>query len=73
MKPYGTRDLAKGQVCKMRFADIEVVELGRDLVHYRVTNQLGRKRVSAQISGIPAMQNYLTANAARLVKGASNN
>jgi hypothetical protein len=67
------RPLAKGQIWKTRAADIEIVALGKSLIHYRITKQFGRKRVSAQISGIEAMANYLVANAARLVKGASTN
>jgi hypothetical protein len=65
--------LAKGQVWKTRAADIEIVGLGKRLIHYRITKQFGRKSVSAQISGIEAMANYLTGNAARLVKGPSTN
>jgi hypothetical protein len=67
------RPLAKGQVWKTRAANIEIVALGKRLIHYKITKQFGRKRVSAQISGIEAMANYLTANAARLVKGPSTN
>ena len=67
------RALAKGQVWKTQAADIEIVALGKRLIHYRITKQFGRKRVSAQISGIEAMANYLAANEARLVKGASTN
>ena len=67
------RPLAKGQIWKTRAADIEIVALGKSLIHYRITKQFGPKRVSAQISGIEAMANYLVANAARLVKGASTN
>ena len=65
--------LAQGQVWKTRAADIEIVALGERLIHYKITRQFGQKRVSAQISGIEAMANYLTANAARLVKGHSTN
>ena len=65
--------LAKGQLWKTRAADIEIVALGKRLIHYRITRQFGRKRVSAQLSGIEAMTNYLAANAARLVKGPSTN
>ncbi len=67
------QQLAKGQVWKMPAADIEIVSLGKRFIHYRVIAQLKPKRVSAQISGIEAMANYLAVNAARLVKGASNN
>jgi hypothetical protein len=65
--------LAQGQVWKTGAADIEIVALGKRFIHYRITRQFGRKKVSAQISGIEAMANYLSANAARLVKGASAN
>ena len=65
--------LPKGQVWKTRAADIEIVALGKRLIHYRITRQFGQKKVSAQISGIGAMSNYLTANAARLVRGHSTN
>jgi hypothetical protein len=67
------RSLAKGQIWKTRAADIEIVGLGKSLIHYRITRQFGGKRVSAQISGIEAMANYLEANAARLAKGSSAN
>ena len=67
------RPLAKGQVWKTTATDVGIVALGKRLIHYRITRQFGRKRVSAQISGIEAMANYLATNAARLVKGASTN
>jgi hypothetical protein len=73
IEPNNPGPLAKGQVWKTRAADIEIVALGKRLIHYRITRQFGRKRVSAQISGIEAMANYLAANAARLVKGHSTN
>jgi hypothetical protein len=73
MKTNSRKALAKGQVWKTGAADIEIVALGKELIHYRITNQFGRKRVSAQISGIEAMANYLTVNTARLVKGPSTN
>ena len=67
------RPLAKGQIWKTRAADIEIVAMGKRLIHYRITNQLGRKRVSAQLSGIEPMENYLKLNAAQLVKDVSRN
>jgi hypothetical protein len=73
MKTHSQRSLAKGQIWKTGAADIEIVALGKRLIHYRITRQFGRKRMSAQISGIEAMANYLAANAARLVKGPSTN
>lgn len=65
--------LAKGQVWKTRAAHIEIVALGEQLIHYRITNELGTRRVSAQLSGIEAMQNYLEANRAQLAQAATAN
>ena len=73
MKIKTHSQLAKGQVWKTQAANIEIVGLGKELIHYRITRQFGPKRVSAQISGIEAMANYLEANEALLVKGPSYN
>ena len=73
IKMQSRRPLAKGQVWKTQAADIEIVALGKRLIHYRITRQFGPKRVSAQISGIEAMANYLATHEARLVKGPSTN
>ncbi len=73
METNPLRPLAKGQVWKTGAANIEIVALGKRLIHYRITRQFGRRKVSAQISGIEAMANYLAANAAHLVKGPSTN
>jgi len=73
VKAPGKRALAKGQIWKTQVADIEIVALGRELIHYRITRRFGLKGVSAQISGIEAMANYLEANKARLVQGPSAN
>jgi hypothetical protein len=73
VKILGKGPLATGQIWRTSAANIEIVALGKRLIHYRITRQLGRKGVSAQISGIEAMENYLKTNEARLVKGASKN
>ncbi len=73
MKPSSLRPLAKGQVWKTGAANIEIVALGKRLIHYRITRQFGEKRVSAQISGIEAMAHSLQTHEARLVKGPSTN
>jgi hypothetical protein len=73
MKIDGKRPLAKGQIWRTGVADIEIMALGKRLIHYRITKQLGRKGVSSQISGIQAMADYLKVNQARLIRGASNN
>ena len=73
IKTHSRQSLAKGQIWKTGAADIEIVALGKRLIHYKITKQFGRKRMSAQISGIEAMANYLATNEARLVKGPSTN
>jgi hypothetical protein len=73
LKSHARQLLAKGQIWKTGAANIEIVALGKRLIHYRITKRLGLKQVSAQISGIEAMADYLRANEARLVKGDSTN
>ncbi len=65
--------LAKGQVWKTGAADIEIVALGKRLIHYKVAPQFGIKRVSAQISGIEAMANYLHTTRAELASAVARN
>ena len=73
MKIHVDKPLARGQLWKTRAADIEILGLGKRLIHYRITKRLGHKRFSAQICGIDAMADYLRRNAARLVAGPSKN
>lgn len=65
--------LAKGQVWKTGAADIEIVALGKRKIHYKVEPQFGIKRVSAQISGIEALANYLHTTGAQLAPRVSSN
>ncbi len=51
----------------MKNAYIQIVELGKRLIHYRMMKQLGQLRVRTQMSGIAAMGDYLKTNHARLV------
>ena len=73
MSIRNSKSLAKGQVWKTRSAHIEIVSLGKNYIHYRISPQLAPKRVSAQISGVEAMANYLRLNAATLAQGAVAN
>ena len=66
------RILAPGQIWKTKAAAIEILRLGTNFIHYKITKLLGEKRVSAQVSGIQAMANYLRLNQARLVKSPSS-
>jgi hypothetical protein len=64
--------LANGQVWKTENAYIQIVELGKRLIDYRMMRQLGQSR-RTQTSSIETMENYLKTNEARLVKGNSRN
>ena len=64
--------LANGQVWKTETAYIQIVELGKRLIDYRMMRQLGQSR-RTQTSSIETMENYLKTNEARLVKGNSRN
>ena len=64
--------LANGQVWKTENAYIQIVELGKRLIDYRMMRQLGQSR-RTQTSSIETMENYLRNNEARLVKGISRN
>ena len=64
--------LANGQLWKTENAYIQIVELGKRLIDYRMMRQLGQAR-RTQTSSIETMEKYLKANEARLVKGNSRN
>ncbi len=64
--------LANGQLWKTDVAYIQIVELGKRLIDYRMMRQLGQSR-RTQTSTIETMENYLRQNEARLVKGNSRN
>ena len=66
MKKENSLPLAKGQVWKTQAAAIEILGLGKRLIHYRIIKHLGPKRASVQISAIEAMLNYLKVNRAEL-------
>ena len=59
--------LAKGQLWKMDHTHIQIVELGKMLVHYKMLRDLGQMR-RTQMSRIESMEDYLKTNEAQLVK-----
>jgi len=61
------RVLAKGQLWKMNNAYIQIVELGKMLIHYKMMKQLGQMQVRTRMSTIDTMGIYLKSNRARLV------
>jgi hypothetical protein len=58
--------LAKGQLWKMEDKQIEIMEVGKTLTHYRLFQN--QKRVPISLGGIAAVQAYLRTNGAKLVK-----
>jgi hypothetical protein len=58
--------LAKGQLWKMADKHIEIMEVGKTLTHYRLFQN--QKRVPISLGGIVAVQAYLRANGAKLVR-----
>jgi hypothetical protein len=59
--------LAKGQLWKMNDAYIQIVELGKRLIHYKMMKQLGGMGVRTRMSTIETMGTYLKTNRAQLV------
>ena len=64
--------LAEGQLWEMKNAYIQIVELGKMLIHYKMMKELGQPRVRTQMSTINTMGIYLKANRARLVTRGSS-
>jgi hypothetical protein len=62
--------LSKGQLWKTDRAYIHIVELGKTLLHYRMTRSLKQKGVITQMSAIATMVDYLKSNQAHLVRTA---
>jgi hypothetical protein len=61
------RPLTKGQVWRTRAAEIQILGLANQFVHYTVTACIGPRRTTAQVSGIEPMANYLKLTRARLL------
>jgi hypothetical protein len=64
--------LAKGQRWRTKDAFIEIVQLGKTLIDYRLLRELGQRR-RTQTTTFKSMEDYLKANEARLMKGNSRN
>ena len=64
--------LAKGQLWKTKDTHVQIVELGKMLVHYRMLRDLRQMR-RTQMSRIESMEEYLKTNNASLVEDVSRN
>jgi hypothetical protein len=68
----GQVSLAQGQIWKTKDNHVEIVQLGKLLVHYRMLKGLNQPRAT-QISRVDAMEDYLKTNRAQLVDGIYRN
>jgi hypothetical protein len=70
MKTNGKKSLpalAKGQLWSTAKGHIQIVDLGKMLVHYKMLRDLRQMR-RTQMSRIDTMESYLKTNRARLVE-----
>ena len=64
--------LANGQRWKTKDAYIEIVQLGKALIDYKLLRELGQRR-RTQTTTFKTMEDYLKLNEARLMRGNSRN
>ena len=67
-----SRELAKGQRWKTKDAYIEIVQLGKTLIDYKLLRELGQRR-RTQTTTFKTMEDYLKTNEASLMRGPSRN
>jgi hypothetical protein len=65
-KKFAMIPLAKGQLWKMEDKQLDIMEVGKTLTHYRLFQS--QKRVPISLGGIATVQAYLRANGAKLVR-----
>jgi hypothetical protein len=63
----GPEGLAKGQLWKLNHFYIQVVKLGKKLIHYRMLSDLKETGARIKTSGIDVMWGYLKSRDAQLV------
>ncbi len=59
--------LAKGQLWKMQHAYVQIVELGKKIIHFKMMKRLNEAGVRTQVSAFETLYGYLQARRARLV------
>lgn len=64
--------LAKGQIWKTKDTHVQIVELGKVLVHYKMLKELGQMR-RTQMSRVESMEDYLRTHKATLVPALERN
>lgn len=62
------RPLAKGQLWLTKNDSyVQIVELGKRLIHYKMPRELGQRAVKTHTVGIETLESYLRTNKARLI------
>ena len=59
--------LEKGQLWKTDIGYIQIRDVGKKLIDYKMMKEPGRKAVRTQATGIDALKDYLKDNAAVLI------
>ena len=67
LKYPGAGPLAKGQLWKVDDAYLQIVELGKRLIHYKLMRKPDQKAVMTRMIGIESLAVYLRSNEAVLV------
>jgi hypothetical protein len=62
------RPLAKGQLWQTEKSYVQIVELGKRLIHYKMPRELGQRAVKTHTVGIETLESYLKTHRARLVE-----
>jgi hypothetical protein len=62
------RNLAKGQVWRLQHVYIQIVELGKRLLEYKMLDSPEQKGVRTQMSSVEVMREYLESRHARLLR-----
>jgi len=64
----GARPLAKGQLWRTENAYVQIVEMGKRLIHYKMPRELGQRAVRTHTVAIETLASYLKTNHARLLE-----
>jgi hypothetical protein len=59
--------LAKGQLWQTDKTYVQIVEMGKRLIHYKMPRELGQRAVRTHTVGIETLVSYLKTHRARLV------
>lgn len=65
--------LARGQLWKLNHLYIQIVQLGKRLIHYRMLTDLKETGARIKTSSVEVLWRYLQSRHARLIHGASGN